>query len=192
MKKTIALMFVAASIFSASPAFAHDEVLGTYPESGTTVEAGAIDLNIAFGEEVLTTQGTDGFEVAVTDAKGATQEIGCLSPLGSNLSARTAIATPGEYTVAWRSVSSDGHPAEGSYKFTVENTTGYELNKDDVLACPKTVIAPEPLDDPSAIAYSTGPVANNNTVTEIGLLIVLVILVGGAAVWVTRRKKSKN
>lgn len=190
MKKTIALMIVAASIFAANPAFAHDEVLGTYPESGSTVEAGAIDLNIAFGEEVLTTQGTDGFEVAVTDAQGATQEIGCLSPLGSNLSARTAIATPGEYTVAWRSVSSDGHPAEGSYKFTVENTTGYELNKDDVLACPKTVIAPAPQENTAGDADEA--VVNDNTVTEIGLLIVLIILVAGAAVWVTRRKKSKN
>ena len=189
------VLLVFASLWSGGAAMAHDEVVSVYPESGSSVDAGVIDLNITFNEEVLTTDGTSGFEIVVTNPKGESQEVGCLNPMGQSLSARTIAMDAGEYTVAWHSVSSDGHPSEGSYKFKVGSPSSEEITPDALNACPRLLIAPAPLDDPSAIAYSSAEdaVANDNTAVEIGILILVLILILGSAIWVTsKRKRSKE
>ena len=186
-----AFLLISANVFSGGAALAHDEVVSVTPEAGSTVEAGVVDLTITFNEDVLTTDGSTGFEIAVTNDKGEKQEVGCLSPMGATLTARTIAAEAGEYTVAWHSVSSDGHPSEGTYKFTVTGRAGEMIPSDELQNCPRLLIAPAPLDDPSAIAYSTGEVAaNDNTPMEIGALIVVVLIVIGSAVWVTRKRKK--
>jgi hypothetical protein len=90
-------------------------------------------------------------------------------------------------------VSGDGHPIEGSYTFTATGTA--EIAADEINNCPRLLIAPAPIDDPSAIAYSTGvdAVANDNTLLEIGALVAVVVIVLAAAVWVTtKRKRAKD
>jgi methionine-rich copper-binding protein CopC len=196
MKRTYtfvsALLLVTANLFASAPAFAHDEVVSVSPEAGSSVEAGMIDLNITFNEDVLTTDGTTGFDVVVTNAKDVTQQVGCISPMGSSLSARAAIGEPGEYTVTWHSVSNDGHPSEGTYKFTVTGTA--DIAADEINNCPRLLIAPMPVDDPSAIAYSTADDvnANDNTPLELGLLVLVLIVILGSAIWVTKKSKRAN
>lgn len=188
-----ALLLITANLFAGNGAFAHDDVESVYPESGSTVEAGMIDLNIYFSQDVLTTDGTNGFEVVVTDANGEKLPVGCINPMGPSLNARAAIGSAGEYTVSWRSVSADGHPLEGNYKFNVSGTA--ELDPAMIDACPRAVIAPAPNDDPSAIAYSTGAevLTNDNTAAEIGMLVLAVVIILGAAIWVTtKRKRAKD
>lgn len=185
------LLLVAANIFGGTAAFAHDEVVSVSPEAGSSVEAGVIDLAITFSEEVMTTDGANGFEIVVTNEKGEKQEIGCLSPMGNTLTARTIAGEAGEYTVDWHSVSNDGHPSEGSYKFTVTGKAGEMIPSDALQACPRLLIAPAPLDDPSAIAYSgaVDAVSNDNTPLEIGLLVLVVLVILGSAIWVTTKRK---
>jgi methionine-rich copper-binding protein CopC len=190
-----ALLVISANLFFGSAAQAHDDVTSVQPESGSSVEAGIIDLNVNFNEEVLLTSDGSGFEVVVANASGELQTVGCISPMGNTLSARAALATAGDYTVSWRSVSADGHPIEGSYKFSVSNSA--EVDADLINNCPRLLIAPAPesIEDPEAIAYSSAgeAVANDNTALEIGLLIAVVAMVVFFAIWVTaRRKKSKN
>lgn len=200
MKRTVtlfaALFLLAANSVGISAANAHDEVVSVSPESGSTVEAGIVDLSINFSEEVMTTDGTAGFDVMVTNDKGEKQEIGCLSPMGNTLSARTIAAQAGEYTVNWHSVSSDGHPSEGSFTFNVTGRAGEMIPADALNNCPRLLIAPAPaIDDPSAIAYSSGvdAIANDNTPIELGVLAVIVVIVIGSAVWVTtKRKRAKD
>jgi methionine-rich copper-binding protein CopC len=189
------LLVISANLFFGSAAQAHDDVTSVQPESGSSVEAGIIDLNVTFNEEVLNTSDGSGFEIVVANATGDLQTVGCISPMGNTLSARTALPNAGEYTVSWRSVSADGHPIEGSYKFTVSNTA--EIDADLINNCPRLLIAPAPesIEDPEAIAYSSAgeTVTNNNTALEIVILIVVVAMVVFFAIWVTaRRKKSKN
>ena len=184
-----AFLLISANVFSGGAALAHDEVVSVSPEAGSSVEAGVIDLSILFNEEVLTTENSTGFDVTVSNSKGEPQVVGCITPMGSSLSARVAIGQAGEYKVLWHSVSSDGHPSEGEYSFKVSNDA--EVDADAINNCPRLLIAPAPLDDPSAIAYSTGEVAaNDNTPMEIGALIVVVLIVIGSAVWVTRKRKK--
>jgi methionine-rich copper-binding protein CopC len=182
------ILLVFASLWSGGAAMAHDEVVSVYPESGSSVDAGVIDLNITFNEEVLTTENATGFDVVVSNSQGEPQTVACISPMGSSLSARVAIGKAGEYKVLWHSVSSDGHPSEGEYSFKVANDA--EVDADQINNCPRLLIAPAP-DDPSAIAYSVGDVtSNDNTPIEIGILVLVVILVIGSAVWVTRKRKK--
>ncbi|MEY4617927.1 MAG: hypothetical protein RL101_113 [Actinomycetota bacterium] len=199
MKRTAsiiaAVLLFIANVLATSPAQAHDEVISVQPESGTTVPAGFIDLSITFSEAVLTTDGSSGFEVVVSNASGESQEVGCINPMGDSLSAQVAIGKAGDYTVSWRSVSADGHPIEGTYNFTVTGEENIENFRVD--ACPRALIAPAPesIEDPEAIAYSSAgeAVANDNTALEIGLLIAVVAMVVFFAIWVTaRRKKSEN
>lgn len=190
-----AILILVTNLFVGSAAYAHDEVVSVQPESGSAVDAGVIDLNITFNEDVMNTSDGSGFEVVVVNKSGETQTVGCVSPMGNTLSARTAITEAGDYTVSWRSVSNDGHPTEGSYSFMVSNSA--EVDTDLINNCPRLLIAPAPesIEDPEAIAYSSAgeAVANNNTALEIGILIVVVAMVVFFAIWVTsRRKKSKN
>lgn len=182
-----ALVFL--SLFGPAAAQAHDEVDATFPESGSTVEAGIIDLSLTFNEEVLITNDSSGFEIVVKNAAGENQPVGCISPLGATLSARAALGVAGDYTVSWRSVSNDGHPAEGKYKFSV--TGSAEVAPDEINNCPRVISALP--DDPSAIAYSTDAIANDNTPAELGILALVILIVIGSAIWVTaKRKKPKN
>ena len=140
MKKALALgaiiTAISANLFFSSAAFAHDEVTGTYPAAGETVEAGQISVSVTFNEEVMPSPDNSGFEVKISDAKGNAQTVGCLMAGGTGLSVLTSLATPGDYTVDWRSVSNDGHPSEGTFKFAVANNSGYEQEAVDALACP--------------------------------------------------------
>jgi len=139
---------------------------------------------------VLTTDGATGFDVVVANTAGESQKVGCISPMGNTLSARVAIGTAGDYTVSWHSVSNDGHPAEGSYKFKVAGNASVDTTAID--NCPRLLIAPAP-EDPSAIAYSTNAVANDNNGIEIGVLVTVVGLVISFAIWVTAgRKRAKR
>ncbi len=195
MRRTAAiistLLIVCANLFLGSAASAHDDIESVQPAAGSSVSAGIVDLNITFNEEVMNTSDGSGFEVVVSNAEGQLQSVGCVSPMGNTLSARAAIASAGDYTVSWRSVSADGHPIEGSYKFSVSDSA--EVDSDLINNCPKLVIAPAPeaIEDPEAIAYSSseGAIANDNTALEIGLLVVVVLLVLGLAIWVTRKAK---
>lgn len=192
MKRVItisaALALLTANFFSGSAAFAHDEVVSTLPADGSTVESGVVELGIEFGEDILVTDGNQGLDIVVTDAKGVAQQIGCLGPEGKSLTARVAIAKAGDYKVTWRSVSSDGHPNEGSYTFKTTTDAPADFDPAAVDACPRLLIA-----TPLAANTASDATANSNTPTEIAVLVLGLLVIAGAAVWVTSsRKRKKN
>ena len=131
-----ALSLALAALFAGSvPAFAHTDEMTTNPESGSTVEAGRIPITMTFGEELLVGDGSISHEVVVTNAEGAIMPALCASAEGFDLSTATALDQPGEYTVTWRTVSADGHPTSGDFKFNIVNTTEYDAASDAVDAC---------------------------------------------------------
>ncbi|MEL5990511.1 copper resistance CopC family protein [Microbacterium phosphatis] len=118
----IASLFVMfAALCVASPAAAHDALQPeqSSPVPGSTIETMPEQITLAFSDALLTLGPQDtvidvlapsGAEVsegdAVVDGALVTQEIGTVTETGA-------------YTVNWHVVSSDGHPTEGSYEFTV-------------------------------------------------------------------------
>lgn len=143
--KLIAGIVLLGSFAMASPALAHSDEVVTQPSAGETIEAGVIDLKITFVEDLLELGENEGSELLVTNANGAPALFTCPVAAKNVLSAKTAIAEPGEYTVIWRTVSMDGHPVEGSYSFIVSNTTGYILDPNAIEQCEyNSLIAPIP------------------------------------------------
>ncbi len=198
MKKVIsltaAIVAIAANLFFAPAAFAHDEVNSTYPASGETVEAGQISVSVTFNEDVMSSPDNSGFEIKVSDAKGNEQPTGCLMAGGPSVSVLTSIAEAGDYTVDWRSVSNDGHANEGTFKFTVANTSGYAQEAVDALACPMLMDA-----TPAAIMYATddmkrdatAPAEDNGAVTGLAIGAGFIVIGAVAAVLTTRLRERR-
>ena len=198
MKKTISLFAAMAaisfSLFSTSAASAHDEVVSTDPASGEQFEAGLIPVTVNFNEEVLVTEGNEGIEIRVSDSQGVQQPTACLSAGGTSISVLTSLAATDDYTVDWRSVSSDGHATEGTFKFSVTGTNGYEQEAADAIACPML------LDAPMAISAEVGteektaaPATNNDQDNLTGLAIGAgFIVLGAVATAVTAKIRERR
>ena len=97
-------------------AAAHDELVGTTPAEGASVDAApdAVELEMgsppqALGTRVVVT-GPDGAAAAEGDVE--IRDTTVVQPLSSDL-------PPGAYTVDWQVTSADGHPLTGSFSFTL-------------------------------------------------------------------------
>jgi methionine-rich copper-binding protein CopC len=126
---------VAAIIGVSGPALAHSELIETSPAAGATVDAGRIPITLIFGEELLTGDDSIAHQVVITNEAGERVPALCASADGFELSTAAAIDQPGKYTVAWRTVSADGHPVDGTFEFKVVNNTDYDAGADPVNAC---------------------------------------------------------
>ena len=186
--KFASIIALAATLFVAPNAFAHDEVIGTYPASGETVEAGQIGILVDFPADVMANDRNEGFEIRVSDSQGNVQPVGCLEAAGATLSSTTSLAKPGDYTVDWRSVGNDGHSVEGPFKFSVINTSGYEQQTAEQIACATLLDSSAP----TVIADGTRTTgADDGAFT--GLLIgASFIVIGSIAGAVAVRIKEKN
>ncbi|MBW0269846.1 copper resistance protein CopC [Nocardia sp. MH4] len=105
-----------AAMFAAGTASAHSGAVSSVPEDGSTVEAGPARASITFNEELqqnfpsLTVVGPDGRlwskGKALVEGRTVSVELGELGPVG-------------EYTLAFRVTSADGHPVSGTRHFTL-------------------------------------------------------------------------
>jgi len=100
----------------AAPAQAHDRILSSDPADGAQLEAAPAALTMTFSTEPLAVEP----QVVVTDAAGAVVAQGAPTIEGTSATFPwPAELTGSTYTVAWRVVSSDGHPIEGTFSFAV-------------------------------------------------------------------------
>jgi methionine-rich copper-binding protein CopC len=124
---------------TAGPALAHDALKSSDPAKGATVESiGKVRLEFTSGVRVpfVVVRGPDGSAYQSGDPEGdgrvVTQKLKGTLP-------------DGKYTIAYRVVSSDGHPIEGEIPFTVKG-------------------APSP--SPAATESSTTATDSSTTATE--------------------------
>ncbi|WP_308797439.1 copper resistance CopC family protein [Agromyces silvae] len=103
------------AVAAASPAVAHDELLGSTPEPGQVLEAAPEAVELTFSNDVIAT----GTVIEVVDHHGEQVDVGATEVLGPDVSATLPGDLAGEYQVRWRVVSSDGHPIEGTIDFGV-------------------------------------------------------------------------
>ncbi|MET7328158.1 copper resistance CopC family protein [Nonomuraea sp. NPDC005650] len=121
---------------------------------------------------------------------------------GSKVSTRpTGTLAEGRYRIAWRVVSSDGHPIQGEIAFTV--TAPDPSPSPSETPAPESSPAPQPASAPAASADSEAPAAPvapaatraEDTSGLPGWLwaVLAVVLAGGAAVvFATRRKPGAD
>ncbi len=123
MKLNLIGLGLLVSLLLGPAASAHDEVIDQVPAPGSQVEAGLMDIKFEFSNELLDIG--SGAEIVVTSPEGSPATTTCAAVSGTTATAQADLDVAGTYTVAWRVVSSDGHPIEGSYNFELLNTSGY-------------------------------------------------------------------
>ncbi|MCC9205554.1 copper resistance CopC family protein [Arthrobacter sp. zg-Y769] len=110
------LALCAAMLVSAPPAAAHDELTGSTPADGAQLEAAPEAVELTFSS----VPAAIGSQVQVLDGEGADWAEGPVRILDNTVTQQLRSGAPaGTYTVQWRVVSSDAHPIEGTFGFTV-------------------------------------------------------------------------
>ncbi len=95
---------------------AHATLTGSSPGQGSTLGVAPSQVVLEFDEDVQTTFAV--VDVAAPD--GAAISSGDVSVTGNKVIAQVRPPTvAGEYTVAWRVVSDDGHPVVGQFSYTL-------------------------------------------------------------------------
>lgn len=134
----------------AGPAAAHDAAVSSSPAGGATLAAPPEQVSVTFTNNPLAI----GSQVLVTDAGGTNWAEGGVEILDNVASQKLRPgAPPGPYTVAWRVASSDAHPIEGTFTFTVTagpGATGSPGAVVPTMGTPRPGITPAPEQAPNA------------------------------------------
>lgn len=108
-------VFAAAVLGLAGPAAAHDAAESNTPAQGASVAVPPEQVSVTFNNNPLGI----GSSFSVKDASGAEWADGPVEIVDNVASQKLKAGGPaGQYTVAWRVVSSDSHPIEGTFTFT--------------------------------------------------------------------------
>lgn len=153
------------TVATAGAAGAHDRLESSDPPADSRLDAPPAQVVLTYSADVLPT----GTQVVVTTPDD--QVDAELTVDGSTVTAALPAGLPGgAYQVAWRVVSSDGHPIEGAFGFTVAEEAD-----------------PTPT-EPSPAATVPGDAAAGSGMPWIfGLALVAIVAVAAAVIWRTRR-----
>jgi copper resistance protein C len=162
------------------PASAHTELRSSTPVDGATLTSAPAQIRLEFTEAPSGTA----HDVAVTLA-GQVVPSGPVRLEGNAVVAPATLPGPGAYTVAYRVVAGDGHPVQGTIRFTVTAKAGAAGS-----ASPSAVAA-----TPSAAAASKGPVPPPKDTSRwpyFVIALVILILIGIAVVLATGERPPKR
>jgi methionine-rich copper-binding protein CopC len=188
---------VAATLgFSAAPASAHNYPVGYTPAENSVVTEQPGTFTVTTNDALLNLDGTGtGNAMRISGPTSAPLYYGdgCVTLFGPKLETKAQLGEPGEYTVTWQVVSTDGHPVSGSYTFTWQPAAGQVLAQG--LAAAPTCGATTPTDAPAtAPGASVGtPGAAQSAVAPTDLLWIagaaLAVLVAVATTLLLTRRR---
>jgi methionine-rich copper-binding protein CopC len=161
-----------ASMLIAPSALAHEQLIEQSPGEGQVVEAGPLPIELVFSNDLLDLG--SGAEIVVTDPTGEIVTMPCATINGAVANTTVDVDVAGSYLVAWRVVSGDGHPIEGSFSFEVTNQTGY--------------VAGEVL-EPCMIASASGEESTSPEFSYWLLFGSMGLVAGGLFLYLRPRKK---
>ncbi len=202
--RAVPVAVLAASFALATPALAHDALIGSDPADGAVLEAAPAQVVLTFAAP----QAGLGSEVLVAGTDGRVWSDGAAQVLDATVTQALLTGMPsGDYTVTWRSVAGDGHTVSGTLAFTV---TADAEPADPPAESP----APEPTDEPTSeptdeptseptseptetvTAGATAPEdPADPTTSGVGpwaLAAACVVATGAAAALVVRRRRSAS
>jgi methionine-rich copper-binding protein CopC len=174
-----AAIAAALTTTAAVPAAAHDELLGSTPESGEHLAAAPDTVSLQFSDEVLTL----GAVILVVDGDGRDAVVGETTADGDEVEAALDPDLPdGAYEVRWRVVSGDGHPITGVIPFTVGDATA-------AMPAPSTPAAePSPEAGRADAATSEPPILRTMLLAAGGAVAALLVWWGVSLRRTSRRR----
>ncbi|TQS87530.1 copper resistance protein CopC [Arthrobacter sp. TS-15] len=177
--------------FAAAPAMAHDALESTVPAKDTTITTAPGTVSLTLSEPPMDATQLNLSVITVTDETGKTLSDGKVTVDGPTISTTIAGGSNGAYKVLWRTVSSDGHPIEGNYSFTVQDPA------QAVTATPSATPTPaaSTASNAAAPAAQTAPeqIKPNDDNAPMAVGIAAAILAVAAAVFfIARRRRDKT
>ncbi|MBO3735580.1 copper resistance CopC family protein [Glycomyces niveus] len=201
LRRAAALALAAAAggvltLGPAAPASAHAALTGTDPEDGATVAEAPAEVTATFSE-LLDGPST---EIAVTDPTGAVVDVADPTFDGDTFTQPMLYTTPGEYTVAFRVISEDGHRVDDAITFTVESIPEglYAPGAEPTVAATTDGAATEPATQEETSRATGGLSSEDEEDSNTGaalaaiLLGLLVVVVGGVVLVKTLGRKEKT
>jgi len=188
-----AIALVALS--TAAPASAHDSVVSTSPAEGATVSENPGTVSVTLSAEPLASESMTTSQIEVTAPDGHVVSSGKAEISGATVSIDADIDHEGEHTVAWRSVSADGHPIEGTFAFTyageapaasaasaasAEASTPAPAATAGTTTAPTATASAEPQDTADAAAVSDTDTGSPAPMLIIGGIILIAAVAAGA------------
>ncbi|MGC4866079.1 copper resistance CopC family protein [Micromonospora sp. DT53] len=172
-----ALAVLVAVLIPAGPAWAHNSLKSATPARDATVPSAPTEVTLEFMQRLDPTFTT----IVLSDAAKRKLPTGEPVVTGAKSTVQVTDTLPnGTYTVAYRVVSADGHPVQGSYPFTVADPTSSAAPVADVSASAST---------PSAAAAVQPDGGPNAGVLVAGAALALLVLATAGLLWrrATRR-----
>lgn len=144
-----ALATVLLTLVGAPPASAHNALRGSDPADGSTVPAAPDRVTLTFDQPAIEL----GSEVVVTAPDGTVVSEGPVQVAENDVVQILADERPaGEYQVAWRVTSADGHPISGAFAFTAAEGTGEPEPTIEQTTGPTSGPTPPPATTPTDVA----------------------------------------
>ncbi|WP_421084498.1 copper resistance CopC family protein [Rothia nasimurium] len=172
-----------------APAAAHDELVSSYPADGDTMAVGVDEISMTYSGNIMDVDGAN--QVVVTNAAGenVTEETPDIEGQTVSQDLSSAALEPGTYTVTWRVVSSDGHPIQGTFAYTVgegqDAATSASSTEASAAASSTEASGAAATTEASETAPASESPAATDPVTQaatgLSLPVKLLILVGGLA-----------
>jgi hypothetical protein len=183
-KLLLVLAAVGVVLVPATPALAHNQLVSAAPDRDATLRKAPTAVTLAFLQRLDPESTT----VVVSDA--GKRPVPASEPVVKAKTAAVTLDGPldnGRYTVAYRVVSVDGHPVQGSYTFTVADPTPPSAAPAPTL--PSAAPSAEPVPSAVALAAPTDSGVSAGRLAGIGAAVVvlaaLVILLS-----VSRRRRA--
>ena len=155
---TAAMVFL-LSVLMAPTGSAHADLQVSTPEDGESLEVAPEEIRLTFSEELF----EELVEISILDAAGdlySTIKVEQTPPPGTDVIFPWPPQTPpGEYSIAYRVVSADGHPVTGTISFSYAATTPEPSSSDSTPSAQSST----PASSPTASAPSASPTNESST-----------------------------
>jgi hypothetical protein len=118
MYRVVAVAALALAALAAAPAAKHTHLERSEPGADSTISVAPTAIKLWFSGPIqisVTTVRVTGADNAALDLSAARLATGEHAPVVADVRGTVA---PGRYTVAWRTMSRDGHPVSGTFAFT--------------------------------------------------------------------------
>lgn len=197
----IVLLALVLVVLAPRTALAHDQLVSSSPAKDSTTDSVPAQIELVLSAAPLAT----GAQLVLTTPDGDTipaEEPAVKTTQGAVTFPVTGDGPPGTYTVAWHVVSSDGHPIEGTFDFTVKpDTAEAEASPSPSTTDPSATGSPVPdtqdatppeTQQQSATAAGTSdqPFLDPLMVVVVAVVVTVAVLV--VVTFLTRRRDSAH